>query len=142
LSGASGQQTVYSDIGPILIGDLLEHLGGDRLDGIRTGTLLSTIPCGFNRAFGWDKPRADGPSGSRFSIAAYGHTGFTGTSLWIDPKLDLYVILLTNRVHPDRRGPRLSAAATQTARHCHRSFVDLRHATKARLMRPTATLSP
>ena len=43
LSGASGQQTVYSDISPILIGDLLEHLGGDRLDGIRAGELYAPI---------------------------------------------------------------------------------------------------
>jgi CubicO group peptidase (beta-lactamase class C family) len=36
------------------------------------------------------------------SPRAYGHTGFTGTSLWIDPAYDLFVILLTNRVHPTR----------------------------------------
>ena len=36
------------------------------------------------------------------SPAAIGHTGFTGTSLWIDPAQDLYVVLLTNRVHPTR----------------------------------------
>ena len=55
-----------------------------------------------NRAFGWDKPREDGPCGHRFSSRAYGHTGFTGTSLWIDPDRDGYVILLTSRVHPTR----------------------------------------
>ena len=38
-----------------------------------------------------------------FTPAAFGHTGFTGTSLWIDPVLDLYVVLLTNRVHPHGR---------------------------------------
>jgi CubicO group peptidase (beta-lactamase class C family) len=40
--------------------------------------------------------------GTRLSRAAFGHTGFTGTSLWIDPLRDLYVVLLTNRVHPVR----------------------------------------
>jgi len=55
-----------------------------------------------NRAFGWDKPGGDGPSSNRFSARAYGHKGFTGTSLWIDPDLNGYVILLTNRVHPTR----------------------------------------
>ena len=54
------------------------------------------------RAFGWDRPRSDGPSGDRLSMRAYGHTGFTGTSLWIDPDRDAYVILLSNRVHPSR----------------------------------------
>jgi CubicO group peptidase (beta-lactamase class C family) len=37
------------------------------------------------------------------STRAVGHTGFTGTSLWIDPEQDLYVVLLTNRVHPTRK---------------------------------------
>ena len=40
--------------------------------------------------------------GARLSAAAVGHTGFTGTSLWIDPAQDLYIVLLTNRVHPTR----------------------------------------
>jgi CubicO group peptidase (beta-lactamase class C family) len=40
--------------------------------------------------------------GRRLSPRAFGHTGFTGTSLWIDPLRDLYVVLLTNRVHPSR----------------------------------------
>jgi CubicO group peptidase (beta-lactamase class C family) len=35
------------------------------------------------------------------SASAFGHTGFTGTSLWIDPALDIYAVLLTNRIHPD-----------------------------------------
>ena len=40
--------------------------------------------------------------GTRLSTRAIGHTGFTGTSLWIDPAQDLYIVLLTNRVHPTR----------------------------------------
>ena len=42
--------------------------------------------------------------GTHLSPRAIGHTGFTGTSLWIDPARDLYVVLLTNRVHPTREG--------------------------------------
>ncbi|MBK9383972.1 MAG: serine hydrolase [Planctomycetes bacterium] len=55
------------------------------------------------RALGWDTA-SDGasPAGATFSAEAYGHTGFTGTSLWIDPRRDLYVVLLSNRVHPTR----------------------------------------
>jgi len=49
------------------------------------------IPCGH-----------DGSCGKYLSSRAYGHTGFTGTSLWIDPDRDLFVILLTNRVHAAR----------------------------------------
>ncbi len=57
---------------------------------------------GSDRALGWQKPSAENSAGSRLSPAAFGHTGFTGTSLWIDPERQLFVILLTNRVHPTR----------------------------------------
>jgi CubicO group peptidase (beta-lactamase class C family) len=52
-----------------------------------------------NRALGWAKPDGTGGSGEYLSDAAYGHTGYTGTSLWIDPTRDMFVVLLTNRVH-------------------------------------------
>jgi CubicO group peptidase (beta-lactamase class C family) len=52
------------------------------------------------RTNGWDVPVAPSSSGDYFSKRAYGHTGYTGTSLWIDPEKDLFVILLTNRVYP------------------------------------------
>ena len=55
---------------------------------------------GTPRALGWDVPTADSSSGKYFSSSAYGHLGFTGTSLWIDPVRDVFVVLLTNRVHP------------------------------------------
>ena len=54
------------------------------------------------RALGWDTCGHDGSCGKYLSSRAYGHTGFTGTSLWIDPDRDLFVILLTNRVHAAR----------------------------------------
>lgn len=59
-----------------------------------------------NRALGWQKPPAKAfpvgrsSCGDMLSPQALGHTGFTGTSLWIDPARDLFVILLTNRLHP------------------------------------------
>lgn len=56
-----------------------------------------------SRALGWDTKSPTGSSaGNLFSANAYGHTGFTGTSIWIDPERDLFVVLLTNRVHPTR----------------------------------------
>ena len=54
------------------------------------------------RALGWDTCGHDGSCGKYLSTRAYGHTGFTGTSLWIDPERDLFVIVLTNRVHAAR----------------------------------------
>jgi CubicO group peptidase (beta-lactamase class C family) len=54
------------------------------------------------RGLGWDKPGETPSCGHSFSPAAYGHLGFTGTSIWIDPEKDLFVILLSNRIYPTR----------------------------------------
>jgi len=61
----------------------------------------TTVPAS-SRALGWDTMLPTSSCGSRLSSRAIGHTGFTGTSLWIDPDQDLYIVLLTNRVHPAR----------------------------------------
>ena len=55
-----------------------------------------------SRALGWDTPAKGSSSGSYFSARSFGHTGFTGTSMWMDPERGLFVILLTNRVNPTR----------------------------------------
>jgi CubicO group peptidase (beta-lactamase class C family) len=59
-------------------------------------------PRGTSRALGWDTPSHPSSSGTRLAPTSYGHLGFTGTSLWIDPKRNLSVTLLTNRTWPDR----------------------------------------
>jgi CubicO group peptidase (beta-lactamase class C family) len=63
----------------------------------------STV-AGSSRALGWDTMLPSSSCGTRMSAHAIGHTGFTGTSLWIDPASDVYVVLLANRVHPRRDG--------------------------------------
>jgi beta-glucosidase-like glycosyl hydrolase/CubicO group peptidase (beta-lactamase class C family) len=73
------------------------------------------------RALGWDmKSPAGSSAGDAFSESSYGHTGFTGTSIWVDPERDLCVIILTNRVYPTRENhnigrfrPRLHNAVVQ-----------------------------
>jgi CubicO group peptidase (beta-lactamase class C family) len=50
---------------------------------------------------GWDTPSAPSQSGKYFSERSFGHLGYTGTSLWIDPERQLSIILLTNRTWPD-----------------------------------------
>jgi CubicO group peptidase (beta-lactamase class C family) len=57
---------------------------------------------GSSRALAWDTMLPTSSCGKLMSPRAIGHTGFTGTSLWIDPGNDVYVVLLTNRVHPSR----------------------------------------
>ena len=77
-------------------------------DLMRTFARPSAVP-GSSRALGWDTMRPTSSCGTRMSATAIGHTGFTGTSLWIDWERDLYVALLTNRVHPTRTNERLAA---------------------------------
>ena len=69
----------------------------------------STVPQS-SRALGWDTMLPTSSCGTRMSATAIGHTGFTGTSLWIDPAQDLYVVILTNRVHPTREGEGIQEA--------------------------------
>ncbi len=64
-------------------------------------TTRETSPEGTSRALGWDTPSSPSQSGRFFSARSFGHLGFTGTSLWIDPERELSVTLLTNRTWPD-----------------------------------------
>ncbi len=66
-------------------------------------TRRADMPVGSSRALGWDTRSETGSSaGSRFSLRSYGHTGFTGTTIWVDPEQAVVAVLLTNRVHPTR----------------------------------------
>ncbi len=85
------------------------YLNGGELDGVRlfssrTVAQFTTIQDSVlsDRALGWEKPDGTNSAGHFMSPAAFGHTGFTGTSIWIDPAQDFFVILLTNRVDPTR----------------------------------------
>jgi CubicO group peptidase (beta-lactamase class C family) len=59
-------------------------------------------PALSHRALGWETPNGMNSGGHRLSSAAFGHTGFTGTSIWVDPENDLFILLLSNRVNPTR----------------------------------------
>jgi CubicO group peptidase (beta-lactamase class C family) len=72
---------------------------------------------GSSRALGWDTMLPTSSCGTRMSGEAFGHTGFTGTSIWIDPAADVYVVLLTNRVHPE-------AGPAEPIRELRRAFHD------------------
>jgi CubicO group peptidase (beta-lactamase class C family) len=75
------------------------------------------LPPGSSRALGWDTPSDSGYSsaGTRLSRQSFGHTGFTGTSIWMDPERDLFVILLTNRVHPTRANAKILQVRARVA---------------------------
>lgn len=62
---------------------------------------------GGTRTLGWAVPTENSSSGHYYSSHSFGHTGFTGTSIWIDPDRQLFVVLLTNRVHPTRENQKI-----------------------------------
>jgi len=64
-------------------------------------TRRESLPPGTTRTLGWDTPSSPSQSGKYFGPAAFGHLGYTGTSLWIDPDRQLSITLLTNRTWPD-----------------------------------------
>jgi len=68
-----------------------------------------------SRALGWDTPSDRSSAGHFIERPAFGHTGFTGTSLWIAPQHDLYVLLLTNRVNPTRERSGIGRVRVQVA---------------------------
>jgi CubicO group peptidase (beta-lactamase class C family) len=81
-----------------------------------------------SRALGWDTPTDESglrasvagqpgysSAGSLLSARSFGHTGFTGTSMWMDPERGLFVVLLTNRVHPTRENDRIRDVRSQVA---------------------------
>ena len=113
LGGVSGHAGLFStarDLA-IFVQMLLNEgvYGGRRYlssDIVRTFTRVR--PPGQDRYLGWDAKSPHGSSaGDLFSPSSFGHTGFTGTSVWVDPERQLGVILLTNRVHPTRANTKL-----------------------------------
>ena len=67
------------------------------------------------RAIGWETPTGGNSAGRRLSPSAFGHTGFTGTSLWMDPSEGIFVLLLTNRVNPTRENRKIGAVRSALA---------------------------
>ncbi len=84
---------------------------------VRTFTARQNDPEGSTRALGWDTPSDQGRSsaGRSMSRQSYGHTGFTGTSVWTDPEREIVVVLLTNRVHPTRDNLAISRVRGEVA---------------------------
>ena len=107
LGGVAGHAGLFGSVRAVgaFARDLLRGWRGD--DSLVAPSTLtrflekSTVP-GSSRALGWDTMLPTSSCGTRMSSRAFGHTGFTGTSLWLDPHAGAYVALLTNRVHPTR----------------------------------------
>ena len=74
---------------------------------VRDFTHKQGIPPGSSRALGWDTPSENSSAGTKMGPNAFGHTGFTGTSIWFDPDRNLFIVLLTNRVNPTRANTKI-----------------------------------
>jgi CubicO group peptidase (beta-lactamase class C family) len=83
---------------------------------VKEWTRRQNLPPGSSRALGWNTPSGPNSSaGTKLGPLAFGHTGFTGTSIWIDPERALFIILLTNRVHPTRENNRIGRVRSRVA---------------------------
>lgn len=112
LGGVSSHAGLFSTA-PDLVRFARMLLGGGTLDGV-TIVAPETIAAFTrvqdrrlsHRALGWETANRTNSGGRLLSPGAYGHTGFTGTSLWVDPEHNLFILLLSNRVNPtrERRG--------------------------------------
>lgn len=101
------------------------HERDSMLDGrlVRQFTARQELPPPSNWALGWDTPSAPSSSGSFFSEKSFGHLGYTGTSLWIDPLSELEVVLLSNRVHLSRRNEKIKIFRPYIHDLVYREFV-------------------
>ena len=101
-AGLFGTAQAVGDFARVMLGELD---GADTriaaADTVRLFVSRSAAVTG-SRALGWDTMLPTSSCGTMMSASAFGHTGFTGTTLWIDPERDVYVVFLTNRVNPTR----------------------------------------
>jgi len=121
LGGVSGHAGLFST-GHDVARFCRMYLNGGTLDGARivSGATIRRFTAVqdsmfSNRALGWETPNGTNSAGHLLARPAFGHTGFTGTSIWVDPSRDLFVILLTNRVNPTRQNLRIGAVRTALA---------------------------
>lgn len=121
LGGVSGHAGLFSS-GRDLARFAQMYLRHGTLDGVRVfdSATVATFTRAQDttisrRALGWETPTGGNSAGGRLSPMAFGHTGFTGTSLWMDPRQGVFVLLLTNRVNPTRENRKIGGVRTALA---------------------------
>jgi serine-type D-Ala-D-Ala carboxypeptidase len=108
LGGIAAHAGLFSTASEVALFAQCMLSGGDEIlrpETIALFTRREVSPPGTSRALGWDTPSAPSQSGKYFSPESYGHLGYTGTSLWVDPAHQLSITLLTNRTWPDCSNP-------------------------------------
>ncbi|MGW5788678.1 serine hydrolase domain-containing protein [Streptomyces sp. NPDC003757] len=108
LGGVGGHAGLFSTLADMEVLGAALAAGGRGLlspSAFALMTAAHTDGLALRRALAWQgRDPVGSPAGEVFGPDSYGHTGFTGTSLWVDPATRRYAVLLTNRVHPDRTG--------------------------------------
>ena len=105
MQGISGHAGAFGTLGAV--SDLVEHYLNETLlppDVLRLARQEFAASADVRRGLGWQLWTPDGFGGRLASPEGYGHTGFTGTSVWTEPQRGYAVVLLSNRVHPTRHG--------------------------------------
>lgn len=126
LDGISGHAGLFSNAfdlarlaSMLLDGGAWDDTQLTRSETVAEFTRRQNLPPGSSRALGWDTPSEPRDSGSsagmRLSPRSFGHTGFTGTSMWMDPERDLFIILLTNRVNMPHAPPTIRRVRPRVA---------------------------
>ena len=113
MSGVAGHAGLFSTVNDLAIYCQM-ILNGGSYRGVRILSPLTVTEMtrprvvsatGAARGLGWDMNTTFSTNrGDLFPLGSFGHTGFTGTSLWVDPASDMFVVFLSNRVHPDGKG--------------------------------------
>ncbi|HYH83527.1 MAG TPA: serine hydrolase domain-containing protein [Longimicrobium sp.] len=124
MGGIAGNAGLFSSVHDVARFAAMLANGGE-LDGVRvlqSSTIRSFTrrqPGTGTRALGWDTPGSPGSSmfGGRVSMNSFGHTGYTGTSIWIDPELGTWVVLLANRTYDTEGNNRMQALRRTVADH-------------------------
>ena len=107
LGGVAGHAGLFSSARDLArFADFMLDGGAPLLHGETVARWTARQNAGSSRALGWDTPSPRSSAGRFFSPRSFGHTGFTGTSIWMDPEKGLFVVLLTNRVNPTRDNPK------------------------------------
>ena len=133
LGGVAGHAGLFSTADDLATFARMLLAGGRGPDGRRILSPLTVramiepgdTPPGQRRGLGWDIATGfSAPRGALFGPTSFGHTGFTGTSIWIDPATETFVILLTSRLHPDGKAPAPTPLRSEVATLAAAAIVD------------------
>ncbi|HOX20959.1 MAG TPA: serine hydrolase domain-containing protein [Gemmatimonadales bacterium] len=107
MDGVSGHAGIFSTGDDLLtFGEWWVAHASDSV--VHAFTVPQHLPPGSPRALGWEVPTADNTGSGYLSAGSVGHTGFTGTSIWMDPARQVVIVVLANRVHPTRANERFA----------------------------------